>query len=48
MMRGGVLLAEGEPKTLMTNYGCDTLERVFLLLSQKQVCNKVDVDNNQV
>lgn len=48
MMRGGILLAEGEPKALMNKFGSDTLEGVFLQLSQKQAAHNVDIDNNQI
>ncbi|XP_039286131.1 ABC transporter G family member 23 isoform X1 [Nilaparvata lugens] len=36
LMRGGVLLAEEPPLTLMASHNCNTLEQVFLELSQKQ------------
>lgn len=35
-MREGVLLAESPPTSLMAKYNFDTLEDVFLHLSQKQ------------
>lgn len=35
-MRGGVLLVEGEPKAVMANFNTNTLEDVFLKLSQQQ------------
>ena len=35
-MRGGVLLAEEPPPILLQQYHCDTLEEVFLKLSEKQ------------
>ncbi|CAH0385995.1 unnamed protein product [Bemisia tabaci] len=36
LMRGGVLLAEESPSSLMANYNCSSLEEVFLKLSYKQ------------
>ncbi|KAF4529689.1 hypothetical protein B566_EDAN010775 [Ephemera danica] len=36
MMRNGVLLAEDTPNELLSLYGCDSLEDVFLLLCKKQ------------
>nr|CAD7428403.1 unnamed protein product [Timema monikensis] len=36
MMRSGRLLAESPPDRLMTRFGCDTLEEVFLQLSLRQ------------
>ncbi|XP_073975814.1 ABC transporter G family member 23-like [Rhodnius prolixus] len=36
LMRGGTILAESEPKQLLSSYNCDSLERVFLHLSEKQ------------
>ncbi|XP_024085724.1 ABC transporter G family member 23-like isoform X2 [Cimex lectularius] len=36
LMRGGVLLAEEPPEVLMERYHCDSLESVFLKLSEKQ------------
>ncbi|XP_014283072.1 ABC transporter G family member 23 isoform X2 [Halyomorpha halys] len=49
LMRGGVLLAEGDPKSLMNQYGFDTLEEVFLQLSYKQEAgDDFDIDNQTV
>jgi len=45
LMRGGVILAEGEPNHLISLNNCDTLEQVFLKLSQKQ---SYDIDNEVV
>lgn len=36
LMRNGVLLAEQPPGFLMERYQCDSLEEVFLKLSEKQ------------
>ena len=48
-MRGGILLAEGDPKSLMNQYGCDTLEDVFIQLSYKQETgDNFDIDCQQV
>ena len=35
-MRSGRLLAEESPQVLLSTYGCDSLEEVFLMLSRKQ------------
>ncbi len=35
-MRGGVLLAEETPLSLMERCGCNDLEEAFLMLSHKQ------------
>lgn len=35
-MRSGRLLAEESPQVLLTMYGCQSLEEVFLKLSRKQ------------
>lgn len=35
-MRSGKLLAEQSPQLLLEQYGCQSLEEVFLLLSRKQ------------
>ncbi|EEB10801.1 ABC transporter, putative [Pediculus humanus corporis] len=44
LMRSGRLLAEESPQVLLTMYGCQSLEEVFLKLSRKQGSNN---DNNQ-
>lgn len=44
-MRGGEILAENSPNQLMVSNGCDTLEKVFLLLSQKQA---ITYENSKV
>ncbi|KAK9499328.1 hypothetical protein O3M35_002381 [Rhynocoris fuscipes] len=36
LMRAGTILAESDPKQMLTSYNCDTLEQVFLYLSHKQ------------
>ncbi|XP_024214029.1 ABC transporter G family member 23 isoform X2 [Halyomorpha halys] len=36
LMRGGILLAEEPPPILLQQYHCETLEEVFLKLSEKQ------------
>ncbi|XP_075228676.1 ABC-type transporter snustorr isoform X1 [Lycorma delicatula] len=36
LMRSGRLLAEESPQVLLSNYGCQSLEEVFLKLSRKQ------------
>lgn len=36
LMRSGRLLAEESPQVLLTMYGCQSLEEVFLKLSRKQ------------
>uniref|UniRef100_A0A146KR47 ABC transporter G family member 23 n=2 Tax=Lygus hesperus TaxID=30085 RepID=A0A146KR47_LYGHE len=45
LMRGGEILAENSPNQLMVSNGCDNLEKVFLLLSQKQA---VTYDNSKI
>lgn len=46
LMRNGVLLAEQSPQQLLTEYNCDSLETVFLLLSQQQ--SVVSIENDEV
>lgn len=47
-MRGGKLLAEESPHVLLSMYGCQSLEEVFLKLSRKQVQSNAppEVSNN--
>ncbi|XP_014290763.2 ABC transporter G family member 23 [Halyomorpha halys] len=42
MMRGGVLVLEGEPQSVIERYDCNTLEDVFVKLSFIQESEKVD------
>lgn len=44
LMRGGVLLAEGSPDTMMAAYNTDNLEDIFLMLSLKQGPTLSEVD----
>lgn len=41
-----MLLAEQSPQQLLTEYNCDSLETVFLLLSQQQ--SVVSIENDEV
>ncbi|BES98770.1 ATP-Hypothetical protein cassette sub-family A ABC1 member [Nesidiocoris tenuis] len=45
LMRGGEILAENAPNQLMVSNGCDNLEKVFFLLSQKQA---ITFNNNEI
>ncbi|XP_059488406.1 ABC transporter G family member 23-like [Neocloeon triangulifer] len=40
LMRGGRLLAEQSPDNMLINFGCDSLEEVFLKLSREQTKNQ--------
>ena len=44
-MRSGRLLAEESPQVLLSMYGCQSLEEVFLKLSRKQGENTVQDAN---
>ncbi|KAF5274031.1 hypothetical protein FQA39_LY01146 [Lamprigera yunnana] len=48
LMRSGKLLAEESPHVLLSMYGCQSLEEVFLKLSRKQTNNSTDtnISNN--
>lgn len=46
-MRSGRLLAEESPQVLLSMYGCQSLEEVFLKLSRKQGQLKKPVDNTE-
>ena len=46
-MRGGVLLAQESPLSLIAQHNCDTLEQVFLRLSHKQSRGQTYEDDNQ-
>jgi hypothetical protein len=49
-MRSGKFLAEESPRVLLSMYGCQSLEEVFLKLSRKQgqvgSPNEVNISNN--
>ena len=49
-MRSGKLLAEESPHVLLSMYGCQSLEEVFLKLSRKQAgnsnVNELNISNN--
>jgi len=45
-MRSGRLLAEESPQHLLTMYGCQSLEEVFLKLSRKQGASNVPSGND--
>jgi hypothetical protein len=49
-MRSGKLLAEESPHVLLSMYGCQSLEEVFLKLSRKQGSNsnitELNISNN--
>lgn len=48
-MRSGKLLAEESPHVLLSMYGCQSLEEVFLKLSRKQGQanqNDINISNN--
>jgi hypothetical protein len=49
-MRSGKLLAEESPQVLLSMYGCQSLEEVFLKLSRKQGSNcnvtELNISNN--
>jgi hypothetical protein len=50
LMRSGKLLAEESPQVLLSMYGCQSLEEVFLKLSRKQGSNcnvtELNISNN--
>jgi hypothetical protein len=50
LMRSGKLLAEESPHVLLSMYGCQSLEEVFLKLSRKQGSNsntnELNISNN--
>jgi hypothetical protein len=50
LMRSGKLLGEESPQVLLSMYGCQSLEEVFLKLSRKQgsSCNvaELNISNN--
>jgi hypothetical protein len=47
LMRGGRLLAEAPPETLLTRYECSSLEQTFLLLSEKQHAHRIQQQQGQ-
>ncbi|XP_014281038.1 ABC transporter G family member 23 isoform X2 [Halyomorpha halys] len=46
MMRGGVLVAEGEALSIMDQHGCNTLEEAFIKLSYIQESEENDIREN--
>ena len=43
-MRGGVLVDEGEPESIISHHSCSNLEEVFIKLSKKQEMEAISAD----
>jgi hypothetical protein len=48
-MRNGVILEENSPNNLLDKYKAESLEQVFLMLSEQQhMASKYETNNNEV